>query len=182
MKKNQFCEDWGKEFQEFMNSPNVEPPKVLSDRILNLVHRDLNPKGIAVFFKLGFIHLIIGTISLLFCPQFGMSLSHNLGLMSLLTRIGGNGFCMAACGAFFLGGSALVSSLFLRPEEIRVLRTNELLQFSTLGILSLGLFIVAGGDVLFDMGALWILGAILGGLFNLELGWALRRRLLFQIV
>ncbi|MBY0472137.1 hypothetical protein K2X30_13300 [bacterium] len=176
MKKTPTPQEWTQEFQEFMGADEAQVPKAVSDSILARVHKDLNPSSWLVFTKLSAIHTVMGFIMLLFCPQFGLGFTNDMGLMALFMRFGDQA-CMLGCGAVFMSGSALTASLVLRSEEIRVIRKTELLQISSLALLSMGVFICAGVGVVASLGAFWILGSILGGLGTFELGWALRRRL-----
>ncbi|HLG18842.1 MAG TPA: hypothetical protein VI895_03360 [Bdellovibrionota bacterium] len=164
-------EKWFKEFQEFMTAESMDPPRGLTESLLVKVRADLNPPAWKVFFKLGGIHTIVGSLTLLICPQFGLGPS--LGLMKYLMKLGPHA-CMFGCGILFLGASALVASLVLRLEEIRVLRKTVLLQFALLGLASIGVFLCLGADVILDLGLVWILGSILGGIATLELGWLIR--------
>ncbi len=166
---------WAWEYQDFLAGPVVMPPAHISESILARIHSDLNPSAWRVFSKLSLIHLIIGTITLLFCPQFGLGFTDGIGLMALFMRFGDQ-VCMLGCGAVFMGGSALTASLMLRSEEVRTIRQTELLQISVLALLSMGVFICTGAGVVAGLGIFWVLGSILGGLGTLELGWAIRNR------
>jgi hypothetical protein len=176
MKKTPTSQEWIEEFQEFMGADEAQVPKVVSDSILSRVHMDLSPSSWIVFAKLSAIHAVMGFITLLFCPQFGLGFTDGMGLMALFMRFGDQA-CMVGCGAAFMGGSLLTASLVLRNEELRVIRKTEILQVSTLALLSVGVFICAGVGVVASLGAFWVLGSILGGLGTFELGWALRRKL-----
>lgn len=165
---------WADEFKEFAAANEVQPPTRLSTQVLTQIHLNLNPPAWQVFFKLSLIHGIVGTITLLFCPQFGFSPLCGMGLMNLFMQFGKYG-CMLGCGAVYVGSSALVASFLLRPEEIKVLRRTEGLQLPLLGLLSMGGFICFGATIVFELTAVWFLGSILGGLATLELGWFARR-------
>ena len=165
------------EFLEFLSSESISPPKEISQNIMKKVSRDLNPSSISVFFKIGIIHLIVGSITLIFCPQFGLGFLSGMGIMHFFMSLGSMG-CSILCGSLFLGFSALTISLILRPEEIRVLRRNEFFQISLLGLLSLLIFIIFGEVIVPGLTMAWLLGGILMGIFSLETGWFLRKRLL----
>lgn len=176
MKKTPTPQEWIEEFQEFMGADQAQVPRAVSESILARVHKDLNPSSWLVFAKISAIHAIMGFVTLLFCPQFGLGFTDGMGLMAFFMRFGDQ-VCMLGCGAVFMGGSALTASLVLRNEEIRVIRKNELLQISTLALLSMGVFICAGVGVVASLASFWVLGSIIGGLGTFELGWAMRRRL-----
>src|SRR5687767_13844138 len=121
MSKKMTPQEWNKEFKDFVSASELDPPKGVSSTILSKVHEDLNPLAYKVFSKLTLVHIIVGTITLLFCPQFGINILPGMGLMGLFMKFGDT-VCMMACGAVFLGSSALIASLILRPEEVKVIR------------------------------------------------------------
>lgn len=158
------------DFKEFAEAPETPPPRALSERILFHVRTDLNPPLWRVSAKLAAIHLVVGTLTLFFCPQFGVHLGTGKGLLDVLMQYGDQA-CMLGCGALFMSGSALAAILFLRIEEIRAIRRTRLLLFPALGVFSLGLFVCAGGTVALSLALFWLLGSMAGGLATLELGW-----------
>jgi hypothetical protein len=173
---------WTQEFDDFLAADEIQPPKAVSLVVLSKVRRDLNPIAWLVFWKLAMIHVFVGTLTLVFCPQFGFSFTSSMGLMNVLMRYG-EAFCMFGCGALFLGVSTLVASLLLRPEEIRVIRRHEVLQLTLLASLSVGVFLcVLGGGVIAALTGVWLVGSIIGGVATLELGWAIRSHLRKRLV
>jgi hypothetical protein len=130
MKKTPTPQEWIEEFQEFMGAEQAQVPKAVSDSILARVHNDLNLSSWLVFAKVSAIHAVMGFITLLFCPQFGLGFTDGMGLMALFMRFGDQA-CMVGCGAVFMGGSLLTASLVLRNEEIRVIRKTEATQDRT---------------------------------------------------
>ena len=173
MKKTPTSQEWIQEFNEFVEADSIQPPKHLAESIVTRVRADLNPSSWLVFAKLSAIHAVMGFITLLFCPQFGFGFTDGMGLMALFMRFGDQA-CMLGCGAVFMGGSLLTASLVLRPEEVLTIRKTELLQISTLALLSIGVFICTGTGVIAGLGLFWVLGSIIGGLGTFEFGWRLR--------
>lgn len=167
---------WATEFADFLNSPEENPPRRISETLLARIYRSLNPSQWVVLAKLGAIHAGVGLLSLTVCPQFGMGSTEHSGFMSFFMRYG-DVACQIACGALFLGLSILVASFFLRPEEVKVIRKNRLTQIAALLGLSLGAFVCAGGDVLSSLTLAWVFGALGASLISLELGWVVRRAL-----
>ena len=159
----------------------VAPPQNISSQIFERVRADLNPAPWRVFSKAALVHLFIGTFTLLFCPQFGVGVFQGMGLMGLFMKMGPTA-CMLGCGAVFLGSSALVASMLLRPEEIKVIRRNRFLQFGLLGTLSIGVFACLGKTMVITMLAAWFAGSVFGALGSLELGWWLRRSLMLKLL
>jgi hypothetical protein len=174
MEKNE-RQNWEKDFQEFAATENASVPTALTDDVQGLVSAALHPSGLKVFGKLSLITFVVGTLTLLFCPQFGISLTSSMGLMHYLMPFG-DAVCMLGCGGLFTGISLFVASLLLLPEEILQLKKNMALQLSSLSIISLGAFICAGGQVVLTLGLIWIFGAIAGGMLTLEAGWRWRLR------
>jgi hypothetical protein len=163
------------EFEDFKNIEEVNPPRLVSEMILSRIRADLNPSGLTVFKKLILIQFVTGVITLMFCPQFGIGfLKNSMGLMGVLMRFGDN-ICMAGCGAVFLGLSALISILILRPEEVRVLKKNELVQFPILALSVLGIFTCLGAPVLTTLGMAWMIGSIIGAVSTLEVGLIIKK-------
>lgn len=173
MKKTPTPQEWNQEFQEFMSVDPARVPVGVTETICARVHRDLKPSFWSVFAKVSAIHAVVGFVTLLFCPQFGLSLSDGMGLMALFMKFGDQG-CMVGCGAVFMSGSALTASLLLKREELSVIRRTEVLQVVTLTFLSMGIFICAGVGIVAGLGAFWALGSIVGGLGAFELGFRLR--------
>ena len=87
---------------------------------------------------------------------------------------------MALCGVIFIGTTTLIASFVFRPEEVKAIRSQRLLQFSFLSLLALGSFVCFGADVFLSSGLVWLLGAVFGGAASLELGWKIKTRLAFD--
>lgn len=173
--KKQPINDWIDEFQSFMLVEEQEPPRQVSSRVIQIVQSGLHPPQWRVFAKLALIHLVVGFLVLLVCPQFGIGLFEGMGLTSLLMHFG-EIVCSIACGALFLGTSMFVSSLLLRPEEIRVMREREFVQLTLLALVSIFVFALLGATVAATLGLAWIMGSVLGGYTSFELGSRIRAR------
>ncbi len=169
-------EEWVHEFQQFIATEGVEPPRRVSDEILSRVRSDLNPPALQVFARLALIHFFVAALVLLICPQFGIAWFDGMGLMALFMRFG-EVACSVACGALFLGASGLAASLALRPEEIRTIRETKVLQWAGLALLSIGAFISMGATIVVTFGLAWVVGSVAGGWVTFELGTLLRARL-----
>jgi hypothetical protein len=167
------------DFQDFQTVSPMAPPRDLSDRVQLLIRHELNPSPWKVFAKLSGIHFVIGTVTLALCPQFGFRLvGDGMGLMTYFMGLGVHG-CMAACGALFVGSSLAAAGLLLKPEEVRVLRQQQVLQLAALSLLSLGAFLMVDAEILVGFAFAWALGSLLGGALMLELSWGLRKRVQF---
>lgn len=166
-----------KEFIEFLSTKPISPPREITKNIIEKISRDLNPSSLSVFGKVSLIHLLVGSITLLFCPQFGLGFLSGMGIMHLFMALGSFG-CALLCGSFFLGFSTLTVALILRPEEIRVVRKNNFIQISLLAIFSFLIFMFFGEIIVNGHSVAWLLGGILMGIFSLEFGWYLRKNIL----
>ncbi|OFZ81073.1 MAG: hypothetical protein A2583_13650 [Bdellovibrionales bacterium RIFOXYD1_FULL_53_11] len=162
-----------KNFREFLAAEEVQPPRVISETILGKVRADLNPSFYRVFWKVLIIHAFAGSVSLLFCPQFGISPLNTHGLLAFYMRLGEYG-CLAACGATFIAGSALIASLILRPEEVRALRRTRFFQIASIGFCSLGVFAIFGDAVALTLWIAWFTGLFFSGVASLEVGYLVR--------
>ena len=169
--------DLAAEFEDFKQSPPVEPPITLSSNVLTKVSVLMNPSPYTVFAKLSIVVFFVGLLNTTLCPQFGLSFVRNSGLMEYFMSFGRYG-CDIACGAFFLGTGLLTSSFLLKPEDVIVIKAHIILQVSALSALSLVFFVASGGDIYFEKALLWFIGSVLGGLVSLELGYFFKMTLL----
>ena len=155
--------EWLEDFSDFVSSDGAPVPKNLSQKILGYVHRELNPSSWFVFAKLIGIHSVVGTLSLSICEQFGMSpFNTGLSLAEYFMKFG-HSVCMALCGFLFIGISVALAFFILKPEEFFVLKKNSWIQIPSLGLLSLAAFVGFGAEMVFGIGLLWFIGAMLGG-------------------
>ncbi len=182
MRPNDSNKEWHSEFNSFMEEESVTPPLRIKDLVHEQIFRDLNPASWKISLKMVTVMLITLPLNLFLCPQFGMGFLEASGLRSVLMpyiMIFGIYGCMALCGAIFIGTTTLIASFVFRPEEVKVIRSQRILQLSFLSLLALGSFVCFGADVFLSTGLVWLLGAVLGGAASLELGWRVRERFAF---
>lgn len=177
--KNSKKTNWESEFADFLMSEPVEVPHMITEMIISKIQNELNPSFLQVFIKISSIHLFVGLVTLLFCPQFDISITSQLGLVPYLMQFG-HEVCTFGCGAIFVGISLLASSFYLKPEEVKVLKRYAFLQLLVLSSLSLGFFVALGAEVILSLGLIWLAGATIGGVLSLDVGWALRLRFQFK--
>jgi hypothetical protein len=166
---------WENDFRDFLDAEPAQVPILLTEKIAQRVQNELQPSSGRIFIKLVLIQAVAGSISLLFCPQFGIEPTSSEGLMPYLMPFG-MGVCMVGCGALFTSLSFLFASIALRTEEVRGIRAHRWLQLSSVTALSLGALICAGGEVAAVWAIAWAMGSVIGGLAALELGWNFRLR------
>ncbi len=177
MKSKLTEKEWVEEFKDFIQvSENVSVPEVISNQILQHVHKALNPSAILVFLKLFGIHLAVGTLSLAICHQFEINpFGTEKSLADWFMAIGGHKFCMVSCGILFTALSILVAGYFLNTEEVRVLRRTEFLQAFSLSVFSLAAFFFFGAEFALVFVGLWLLGALSGGCAAAEIVWKFKK-------
>lgn len=156
--------EWLEDFNKFINCESAHVPESLSESIIARVRKDLNPSGLRVFAKLFSIHVIVGTLSLAICNQFGLSPFNSGFSLSDYFMTFGHSVCMFLCGVLFAGLTIVAAKLFLRPEELKVLKKNAILEVFGLSGISLGVFAALGAEIAFAIGTLWFIGSMIGGL------------------
>ncbi len=155
--------EWVEDFQEFVRSEGAPVPKEMSKALFARVQKDLNPSTLMIFAKLLGVHTVVGTLSLAICNQFDINPFRTGFSLSNYFMKFGHSTCMFLCGVLFVGLSLLMTRAVIRPEELRVLRKNVLLEIFGLSMISLGVFAAVGAEFTFAVGVLWLIGAMLGG-------------------
>lgn len=132
--------DFNQDFKDFLNA-NEDVRSAITQNIFNTEHQQLQIFPYYFFGKIFFIHIIMGTLTLLACPQFGLGfLSHHSGLMAILMQYG-HTVCAAVCGSIFLGSTSLGIYFVLNRGEKLYLKHHHKKIFAALGTLSLAIFI-----------------------------------------
>lgn len=162
------------EYNEFLESKEVSPPGVVSERVLSEVHRGLNPTIPSVAAKVLGIHAVLSVVTLSICSQFGIQVFPVMDLMDSFMLVAGHSYCMVFCGALYVGASAFAMSFLLTPEEVLAIRRNRLLQFLILSSVSLAAFVFFGAEILLIPALMWLAGALLAWVTSVELGWSIR--------
>jgi hypothetical protein len=174
MKNNNM--DWLLEYEEFLNAEKSEMPEDVQKRVLAKLKKLVNPSPFLVFFKVLGIHTVIGFLSLSICHQFGLNpFNTDKSLADWMMHVGGHHACMIGCGILFVGLSLFLAGYFLSIEEIIALKRTEVLQILALGVISISLLIAVGAQVALTIGALWFVGAMIGGIAAVETSLALKR-------
>lgn len=158
-----------KDYEDFINSEGIMPPKELNAKIINFVRYDLNPDMKIVFSKLLGIQAFIGVLTLLFCPQFKLSLTNNYDLYHYFHYTFGTYGCFTICGALFIGSGAIFASYLLKKSEVKKIRSNKSLCYLAISLIAVSLFILFGAEIYLTAALAWLIGAILGGLLMVEI-------------
>lgn len=168
---------WSQEYADFLNSDNQTPvPSALDQQVFSSIWNLMNPSPWIIFTKIFSIHLVLGTLSLAICHQFGMNpFATTKSLADWIMDLWGHNVCMFSCGVIFVSLSYLAGGYFLTIEEVKTLRQTEVWQTVALSLVSiLGLMLFGAETSIFEV-ALWVFGAVTGGIFASELSWILRR-------
>ena len=169
-------------FEFFCNSDEIAPSLTVSSAVRDFVRRDLNPSVNHVFMKVLGVHAVVSLFSLSICSQFGIRTFSKVDLMDHMMTVVGHTYCMAFCGALYLGLSALALSAILQPQEIKLIRQHTLLQMTVLTGISMGVLLCVGASIFLLPGILWLIGSVTGGALGLELGWMIRSKLRQRLV
>lgn len=166
------------DFLDFISSKEVSPPERLSNNILRSIKADLNPSHKLVFSKLIGIQAFIGIISLIFCPQFSLSLTNNYELFHYFHHNFGEQVCMIICGSIFMGSGAIFAAYILKAGEIKKIKESKYLYYFSISIIALSTFFVLGTQIYLSLAAFWVLGSTLTGLVFFELNRIIRKEIL----
>lgn len=163
--------EWMNDFQDFMRGESTAVPQGVTERIFSLVRKDLNPSAWICFSKLFGIHLVVGTLSLSICDQFGMNpFGTGFSLSTYFMKFG-HSVCMSLCGFVFFTLSLLLAWILLSRDEMGVVRKNSWIQLPSLALLSLAVFAAFGAQIFLAIGILWFLGAMASGTLMVHGGW-----------
>ena len=168
--------EWLKEYSEFLQTDLTPVPNEVTRRVWSQIGSLLHPNALLVFAKLLSVHLVTGFLSLGVCNQFGVNpFNTTWSLADVFMNFGGHGFCMVVCGGLFFSISFLTAGFLLSVEEVKALRRTEILQFSALAVVSMGLFVAGGADFALTYSGLWLAGGLIGGALTIEVLWRLKR-------
>jgi Na+/melibiose symporter-like transporter len=165
------------DYESFIQGEEKSAPDQLKQNIFNKIENDLKVTPALTWVKFSAIHAFIGALSLLFCPQFNLSLSGKKDLYYFFHQTLGHEGCMIVCGAIFLGTGALASVFLLKQAEIYMVRRSLMMAFLLLAIISLGLFYIFGAQIYFDLATPWLLGAVVGGASTFKVSGILKEAL-----
>ncbi len=168
--------EWLHEYEEFLNHDLDVVPESLSTQVLSSVHQLLYPNAWKIFGKLLVLHMVIGTLSLAICHQFGLnpfqtSFSMDNWFMGFVDHHG----CMVLCGVLFISLTLIAAGWLFKLEELRAIQRKAPLHVGALSLFSIGLFFAAGAEITLTLGGLWILGGLIGGCITSLAAFGLKR-------
>ena len=152
-----------KDYSSFKDSNEQTPPPVSRQAILKHIKEDLSAEHKNVFFKTLLIQAFIGALTLLFCPQFNMSLTNNFDLFHYFHHTFGDQICMMICGSIFIGTGSLFASTILKSSELKLITNHKFFYlFFISGFLIIGLLFF-GAEIFLAGLVFWLAGALISG-------------------
>lgn len=158
------------DFQDFMENKENTPPRNLDDTIYKIISKDLTPSTSIIFFKLLGLQLILGSLTMLFCPQFELSLTNHYELFHYFHHNFGDIVCMIICGFIFMGPTGIMASIILSSEEIRTIKFSVPLYYMAITGLSMSLFLSLGASFYFEYATIWAISCVISSTLCFELG------------
>ncbi len=165
------------DFQDFIKDSSKSPSKEISNSVLAKIQKELDPSPWSVFTKLLTIQAFIGVITMLFCPQFTLSLTNNHKAYHYFHYNFGEQICMLICGSIFIGTGAVFASFILKSPEVSKIRDSKFLYFFSLCSIALLVFMLSGAELYLKLTSFWLIGAYISGLILFELGSFIRIQL-----
>jgi hypothetical protein len=137
MKKTE--KEMAKDYESFLSEPITHHPSSgINESIRGIIMNDLDPRWSSVMTKLLFTHMVISSLTLTLCPQFGLGpLGGGQGLVGFIESYG-HVVCGLFCGGFFFIGSVLMAAMLFTPAQKRKINSFAYGTFSLLGLISLG--------------------------------------------
>ena len=166
-----------KDFHEFAQYKDEKVPQDISEHIKNYVQKELNPSHQQVFIKLISIQAFIGFLTLIFCPQFQISLTNNFDFFHFFHHNFGESICMMICGSIFTGSGALFAAYILQAQEIKKIKESRLLYHISISIIALSTFLVLGSVIYLVLSLYWFIGSVISAMLLFEVNTILRKGL-----
>lgn len=176
--KNKINNHIQRDYEDFTKQKRVSPNHLISSKISKMVLQELNPGHIKVFFKLLMSQGFIAVITMLFCPQFGLSLTNKYELFHYFHHTFGESICMLICGSIFMGSGAVFASSILKRNEILKIRKTKFLYYIAVVSTALPLLLLFGAEVYLNTLPYWLIGSISSGIILFECTSTLRFRVL----
>lgn len=147
------------EWQNFQESEHVAPPEHVSRRVISRIQSRLKPSAINTASRVLLAHGLSVTVTLAYCPQFGLGWTSNPGVTTFFMNFGHTA-CTFLCGALLLGTTGVFSALLLRPEQWRAFWRAVPLSAAALGLLTLLGLSLAGAQPDRSLSLVWGAGAL----------------------
>jgi hypothetical protein len=123
-------------------SGNESVPESVFTRVRSDLEGRMKPGFLRVLFEILKTQIILGALTLLVCPQFGVGpLGGGDGLMGWVESYG-HLVCGLYCGTIFVGLNVIYSRFFLSLDYKNAIRAEPLLPFAVLGVISFLLILI----------------------------------------
>ena len=159
-----------KDLKDFIQNNEMNPSSKLDDTVLSFVKDDLAYNKKTIFMKLVLIQSFIGILTLLFCPQFQLSLTNSHELFHYFHHTFGKNICMMICGSIFVGSGALFAGTVLNLRELRIINDSKLLFYVMISIFALFIFSIINTELYLTLSLFWLVGASLAGITMFSIG------------
>ncbi len=156
--------DHQKEFKSFLTEGRQGPSAQLTSLVRSQVEMEL---GCSVFFvitKIFVIQLFFGILTLLICPQYGLSLNGFEVVFNFFHTHFGMMVCMSLCGGIFMGTGAFAASILMTELEAKKTRKHILETYFLIGFSNVLILHFFVGDHSLFLSMAWFLGGIIGGM------------------
>lgn len=163
------------DYHDFVAHENMLPSKHTRSAILDYVKADLHPSPIVIFGKLLVMQVVMGLLTLLFCPQFGFSPTNGIEVFHYIHHNYGESVCMIICGAIFMTPGAIFASYVLKTGEAKKIKAAGSLYH--LAIAAVAVFIL-GANIFSQPTLFWLIGASMAAMTMFDLNLALRPHIL----
>lgn len=147
------------EFEKFMKTNSLTPPKALDDKILGQIYSKLNFSHKTIFIKLIVTQIFIGLITLTFCPQFNISLTNRYELFHYFHRTFGEHICTGICAFIFMGSGSLFANYLLSVGELNLIAKNKVLYSLSISAIFMSIFLMINPDIFLISAFIWITSA-----------------------
>ena len=156
------------DLNDFSSSNSFDAPIDIKNSILNYVEKELHPSRVGVFLKLITIQFIVGILTMIFCPQYKLSFTHNYDLFHYFHHTFGEQVCMIICGSIFIGSGAIIAAQILNKPEIKVIRNYKPLFYIAMSSIFASLFVFISTSAYLSLVPFWLIGASLSGIYFFE--------------
>ena len=130
-----------------------------NDAVLCYVRADLRRHHRQIFMKFLAVQAVMGLLTLLFCPQFDLSLTSNVELLHYFHHYYGASICALLCGAIFTAPGAICAAYMFTHDEVQTIKTAGSRYHLAIAALALLVFYVCGADVFSYTTLLWFVAA-----------------------
>lgn len=159
------------DYLDFILTRGSLPPERITQKILLKIKELLNPRFSHILLKILIVHLVVGSLTLVICPQFGITIFGEEISIIRYFMIFGHEVCTILCGVFFLGTTLSISASILTREEIHKFNEYKSLITFLLCFFSLSVFLILKSPNLPPTQEIlnWVFGAFAGGSLLFEI-------------